>query len=220
MDYENTKRIFIFADESGDTGDPLVYTDCSENFTINIAIATDRGVESIEKLISGFKFFNNYTKELKDLKSKNLEGLMNKISFLSDDVKFYETVIHKRIYNGPYLRDSTRYSAHSLWFRNFILMKALEYITISENLYAANKDIELIIDRYTDSTQDSNNLREYLANVLPNDFPSNIPKILPSRIVFLNSQYCLQIQLLDLIQKFKDKGHAICHSVPTDYLHI
>ena len=57
MDYNDTSKIFIFIDESGDTGDPRVHSTSSKTFTINLAVATDEGVTSLETSGAGFKIF-------------------------------------------------------------------------------------------------------------------------------------------------------------------
>lgn len=223
MDYRKTKKIFIFIDESGDVGDPLVHQSSSRHFTINIGVATEQGVEDMEHLIAGFKFFNNHKKELKKIDGENLKNLTEKIPYLSD-VQFYEMTIDKMRYTGPYLKDG-RYQRNPLWFRNFILKKALEYISVEESLFAFGKPIELIIDRYAENKKDSDNLRTYLTentlsrtrkDVFSRRFQINLPKILPAHVVQVDSRYCLPIQLLDIIQRAKcvcDMSR-LCVSIP------
>ena len=206
MDYDKTKKVFIFADESGDPGDPLLHTDSTDTFTITLCVATSEGVRNLEVAVSGFKFFHNYKKELKNLRKgglKNLAGIVNHLS----DVVFYEIVINKRQYCGPYLRDVGKYHRNPRVFRNFILRVALEYVVSAEDLLLFQKPIELVIDRYLDSLEMENNLKEYLMH----PHRVNLPKF--SHIEQVDSEYCPAIQMLDVVQKMKEIESVFVKSI-------
>ena len=223
MDYSKAKKLFVFIDESGDAGDPVAHRSSSQHFTINIGIVTEQGVGDIEYLIAGFKFFNGHKKELKKLSGKNLKNLVEKIPYLND-VQFYEMMIDKTKYIGPYLRDG-KYQRNPLWFRNFVLKKALEYISAKELLFTFGKPIELIIDRYAENKKDSDNLRKYLTektlsrtkeDIFSHRHQINLPKILPTHVVQVDSRCCLPIQMLDIIQRAKSvcDMSRLCVSIP------
>ena len=214
MDYSTTKRVFIFADESGNVGDPEKHTSASPTFTINIAVATDDGVQNMGYLISGFKFFNDHKKELKKLKGEHLKSFASKIPFL-DNVKFYEMIIDKRKYSGPHLRGRA-YRESLLWFRNFILKETLEYMAKSEKLFSFRKPIELVIDRYAENKEHADNLRDYLIE------KCSLLQIQATHIVQVDSRYCPQIQMLDIIQKAKSvyTESNLCIQVPVSHLQM
>ena len=54
MDYSKAKKVFIFADEGGDPGDPLLHGDSTGVFTITLCVATNEGVRNLEIAVSGF----------------------------------------------------------------------------------------------------------------------------------------------------------------------
>ena len=210
MDYDNTSKIFIFIDESGDTGDPRVHSASSKAFTINLAVATDEGVTSLETFSAGFKFFNFYKKELKTLSGKNLKRFAENFKYLTD-VMFYEITIDKDKYVGPYWRDG-RYPRNDKFFRSFILRVALEHVAASEHLLSFQKPIELVIDRYMDSKKAEDNLISYLKS---KSYHINLPNFV--HIVQVDSRYCLPIQVLDVLQKMKKRNyfeHDFCKIIP------
>ena len=70
------------------------------------------------------------------------------------------------------------------------------------------KPIELVIDRYLDSRDLENNLKEYLTH----PHRVNLPKF--SYIEQVDSEYCPAIQVLDIIQKIKGVESVGVISVP------
>ena len=58
MDYGKTKKVFIFADETGDPGDPLLHKDSTDTFIVTLCVATSKGVRNLEVAVSGFKIFS------------------------------------------------------------------------------------------------------------------------------------------------------------------
>ena len=214
MNYDGVSKIFIFADESGDVGDPLVKPDSSRCFVVNFAVATEEGVTSLEMLASGFKFFNLYKKELKYLRGKGLKNFSHGIGYLTN-VVFYEIVIDKTHYTGPYLRgvdNSVKvYSPNPHLFRNFILKIGLEHIVTAEKLFRFEDRIELVIDRYLFKVAHEENLKKYLAQYAR----ARLPKFL--HVTQVDSRYCLPIQVLDMVQKTKNVGAAgvnFCEAIP------
>lgn len=209
MDYENAKVVFMFVDESGDTGDPFEHPDSTDNFIINIAIATDTGVMELDMLAAGYRTYNVYKKELKRMKKKGLKIISDGLHHLTN-VMLYEIVINKRQYVGPYLRSTSRYQPNQRLFRNFILKVALEYITHSENLLKVQKPIELIIDRYLTNKNHEQNLREYLEKQFV-----RLPTF--RHMIQVDSRYCPPIQVLDIVQKIKEidsMGGNLCVTIP------
>ncbi len=208
MDYKNAKKVFIFVDESGDVGDPLVTPDSSDHFVITLAVATSDGVMELDMLASGFKTYTLYKKELKHLKKKGLRAISDGLKYLTG-VVLYEIVINKRQYVGPYLRNTVRFPSNRRMFRNFILKVALEYVVHSEQLQKPT-EVEVVIDRYLANQSHAENLREYLIGYLP----------VLHYVLQVDSRYCTPIQILDIVQKVKDIEGAddnLCQSIPVPF---
>ena len=94
----------------------------------------------------------------------------------------------------------------------FIIRIALEYVAASEHLLSFQKPIELVIDRYIDSKAAEDNLIMYLKS---NSYHINLPKFI--HIVQVDSRYCLPIQVLDVLQKIKEKnyfGYNLYNNIP------
>ena len=144
------------------------------------------------------------------MREGGLKNLATVVSHLSG-VAFYEIVIDKRQYRGPYLRDVGKYPKNPRVFRNFILRIALEYVAAVEGLLLFPKPIELVIDRYLDSRKMENNLKEYLMH----PHRVNLPKF--SHIEQVDSEYCPAIQMLDVIQKVKEVEGVGVMSIPVPY---
>ena len=105
MDYTKAKRIFIFIDESGDTGD-FQNPSASDYFTINSLLTTDVSMQEIEKMLFDFRFYTGYTKELKHLQKDHL-NLFIKIFYKaiqSNYARYFSLEIEKSSYIGPYLK--------------------------------------------------------------------------------------------------------------------
>lgn len=202
MDYTKAKRIFIFIDESGDTGD-FQNLSASDYFTINSLLTTDVSMQEIEKMLFDFRFYTGYTKELKHLQKDHL-NLFIKIFYKaiqSNYARYFSLEIEKSSYIGPYLKSIEKDTLNPNKFRNFLLRQALEYITSNQKLHLQNIPIEVVIDRYIHNKKLEYNLKEYLWGnyALPNF----------DAIVQVDSRYCHLIQFIDVIQKFQqDNAHS------------
>ncbi len=189
----DSSTIFLFIDESGDPG--YKTNNSSDNFNLNFLLIAEDEVNEIEKLVCGFKLFNNYKKELKAIRGANFKNFFSCMDFLLNNEKilFFNLNIEKENYRGPYL-ESREYND----FRNFILRQGLEYIVKYSKLKDFSGSIEIIFDKYNDSKDYKDGLEKYLLGNY------NLPNF--SKIIQIDSRYCPCLQVLDIFQKGIKKG--------------
>ena len=197
---DSTDRIYLFLDESGDTG--LVSSaGASKYFIISILATNSTGVNILEKHFSRYRYFKNADKELKRYRSHRndqdiLDDLLINISSIQNVMSF-SFCIDKAKYLGPYLNSIGRKEEdfNPTKFRNFItrvsLEKVFEYIPVVSNVNGKFRSIEIVFDRYLENKEDEENLKKYL----------NENYKLPT-IQFINqldSNYCSQLQIVDIL---------------------
>lgn len=209
MDYKNTKRIFIFVDESGDIGDPQHHRS-SKHFSINILLTTDTGIKELERLVSSFRFYAGYTKELKDMKHKTGQQVIVQ-SFekivLDGLSKLFTLEIDKTSSYFQRLRKQTRNDLTNKYrLRNFLLRISLEYIVQVEKLSNVSP-IEVVIDRYLNNEVLEQVLKQYLMS------PDNkLPKF--DAVVQVDSRYCNAIQMVDMMEQYKKDLDILITRIP------
>jgi hypothetical protein len=196
---DRNNRLFVFIDESGDTGLPGINS--SKYFIINILTCNTDSINKIEKHFSRYRYFRHADKEFKKYKSnKDSQNILNELcSHVSkvDGVLMFSFYIDKERYIGPFLNKihKTLEDYNSTKFRNFIIKTALEKVfeftpIVIESGYGF-RSIELVIDRYLDSIVGQENLKKYFNENY------NLPKI--QFINHIDSQYCTALQVVDVL---------------------
>ncbi len=192
-------RLFVFLDESGDTGLPSASS--STHFMINILACGTDSINKIEKHFSRYRYFRNADKEFKRYRSnadsqRILNELCSHIASL-EGVFIFSFYIEKEKYVGPYLNSISKtledYDATK--FRNFLAKTALEkifqYIPVIKGVDHTFRSIELVIDRYVENKTNQESLNQY--------FKQNykLPEI--QFINHVDSLYCPGLQIVDII---------------------
>lgn len=192
-------RLFVFLDESGDTGLPSVNS--SKYFIINILVCGTDSINKIEKHFSRYRYFRNADKEFKRYRSNTdsqriLNELCAHISSM-DGVFLFSFSIEKEKYVGPYLNSISKskkdYDATK--FRNFLtkiaLEKVFEYVPVIREADNSFRSIELTFDRYLQNDSDQKNLEKYFKEdyMLPN----------MQFINHIDSQSCSFLQIVDIV---------------------
>lgn len=196
---DRNDRLFVFIDESGDTGLPGINS--SKYFIVNILTCNTDNVNKIEKHFSRYRYFRNADKEFKKYKSnKDSQNILNELcSHVSkvDGVSMYSFYIDKERYIGPYLNKihKTLEDYDSTKFRNFVIKTALEkvfeYVSVIRGSDKHFRSIEVVIDRYLESTVDQKKLKVYF------DKSYDLPII--QFINHIDSLYCAPLQVVDVI---------------------
>ena len=105
-------------------------------------------------------------REFKSLppRADQLKRYINPLIELHNRNNLYCSCVYliKANYTGPYLRSSSTSEQNPIKFRNFVHRKLLEYHFKCFPPY--DSEIELVFDRYRMSTEEENNLKEYLIN--------------------------------------------------------
>lgn len=196
----SNNRLFLFIDESGDTGLPSTHS--SLFFMLNILICDTANILKVEKHFSRYRYLRDADKEFKKYKNNTtssqdiLEDLCIHISKL-EGVHIFSLYLEKIQYIGPYLNtiDKTKKDYDATKFRNFILKIALEKVfekcEVVKLVDGDFRSIELVIDRYLESKDGEENLKKYLQNNY------NLPRI--QFITQADSLYCLPLQVADII---------------------
>ncbi len=191
IDLNDTRKLFLFIDESGDPGH-VSLPDASSYYQLNILIATPTGIAQVARYISRFRYFLDAGKELKRYASYN-SVLIDMLRLLHDseqiEMKCFH--IHKQEYVGPYLRKPEgKYGYNPKLFRNFIIRKSLEHVFSSKNL-SRELEIELVFDRFLVSQEEERNLIRYLRENY------SLPNFL--HITQIDSCYSEQLQIADYV---------------------
>ena len=194
MDYTKAKRIFIFIDESGDSGDVKNPTS-SDHFHINALLTADVGLVALEEIIYNLRFYTNNKKELKKLQGRENIDMFDKIFekiVIHDNIAQLFTLEFDKTKNTFQPQDDIK-DFHS--FRKTLIGKSIQHIIHSKEVYPEKIPIEIVIDRYLADQASDQNLRNYL---------NKICKLSPEdAIVQVDSKYCNAIQLLDILQRCK-----------------
>ena len=171
---DRNDRLFVFIDESGDTGLPAPSS--SKYFIINILTCNTDSINKIEKHFSRYRYFRHADKEFKKYKSNvDSQKILNELCLhvsKVDGVSIFSFHINKEKYIGPYLNKihKTVEDYDSTKFRNFLIKTALEKVFqyVPVLIRSANdfRSIELVIDRYLDSILDQENLRNYFLIIM------------------------------------------------------
>lgn len=196
---DRNDRLFVFMDESGDTGLPSESS--SKYFIINILVCGTDSISKIEKHFSRYRYFRHADKEFKKYKSNNdsqriLNELCVHVSSI-EEVFLFSFYIEKDKYIGPYLNSisKTKEYYNATKFRNFLakisLEKVFEYVSVIKAVDNSFRSIELVIDRYIENKANQENLNEY--------FKQNykLPEI--QFINHVDSMYCPGLQIVDIV---------------------
>ena len=185
-----TKKIpnkkLIFIDENGDTG---MHPDSSKHFMIGALVVNHKGIEIVRKVFSDFRYWKPFVAEFKKvIYVDEINKTLNNVVLPSEHIQFYYTMINKKEYVGPYLREIKKTELDTHKFHNFVMRNLLEGI---EEIKDETIEYEVVIDRYTSGQIFEKGLVEYLQD------NHNLPKF--ESIVQVNSIYCEPIQIVDLI---------------------
>jgi len=202
----STDRLYIFIDESGDTG--LPQESSSKYFMLNILVCDADGALKIEKHFSRYRYFRNADKEFKRYKSnKDSQGILNELLLHISNIKgvmLFSFYLEKQKYIGPYLNSiqKTERDYNPTRFRNFILRRSLEkifdYVPVIKEVDGKFRSIEILVDRYLENREDEENLKKYINNNF------NLPTI--QFINQLDSVYSSHLQVADIVGTLiKDK---------------
>ena len=191
--------MYIFIDESGDTGLPGINS--SKYFIVNILTCNTDSINKIEKHFSRYRYFRNADKEFKKYKSnKDSQNILNELcSHVSkvDGLSMYSFYIEKEQYIGPYLNKihKTVEDYDSTKFRNFIIKTALKKVfEVTPVIRESDKhfrSIEIVIDRYLEGGINQQQLKKYF------DKSYDLPII--QFINHVDSLYCTALQVVDVI---------------------
>jgi len=195
-------RLFIFVDESGDTGLPSVNS--SKYFIINILTCNTDSVNKIEKHFSRYRYFRHADKEFKKYKSNNdSQKILNELCEHTSKIEgifMFSFYIEKERYIGPYLNSicTTKEDYNATKFRNFLLRVSLEmvfnYVPVVKESDGDIRSIELVMDRYLENKKNQEELKEYF------DKNYKLPKM--QFINHIDSLYCTQLQVVDIVGTF------------------
>jgi len=185
----DTKRKYIFIDESGDPG--IGKSGASKLFSYNIIMLSELDMQFIEKELAYFRFYEDKYKELKTY-TKDNKKLLTLLQKISERIMMRTYLFHKSNFKG---------TARGITFRNYTLRKSLESF-FEEYLHSAYdmKNIpalELVIDRYLDGPQKDAqevDLKKYLNKNY------NLPNF--SHITMVDSKYTPAIQILDIAAEY------------------
>jgi hypothetical protein len=189
--------LFVFVDESGDTGLPSVNS--SKYFIINILVCGTDSINKIEKHFSRYRYFRNADKEFKRYRSNTdsqriLNELCAHISNI-DGVFLFSFYIEKERYVGPYLNSESKEDYDATKFRNFLtkvsLEKIFEYVPVIRESDNSFRSIELTFDRYLQNDSDQKQLEKYFRH----DY--RLPTL--QFINHIDSQSCSFLQMVDIV---------------------
>jgi hypothetical protein len=160
------KRSYVFIDESGDPGNILENGASSPHYAeLALQINEEAWTYFIEHIIS-WKYVWGRFKELNSLPSRvdQLKRYINPLIELNNRSNLCCSCVYliKANYTGPYLRTSSTHDQNPIKFRNFVHRKLLEHHFGCFPTH--DYGIELVFDRYRMTTEEENNLKEYLIN--------------------------------------------------------
>lgn len=193
------KRLYVFIDESGDPGNVLENGASSLHYAeLALQINEEAWTYFVEHVIS-WKYVLGKFREFKALppRTDQLKRYINPLIELSNCNNLCCSCVYliKANYTGPYLRPSSTHGQNPLKFRNFVHRKLLEHHFKCFPTY--DREIELVFDRYRMSTEEENNLKEYLINNW------NLPNF--EYICHVNSIYSEAMQVTSqLVNAMKD----------------
>ena len=130
------KLNIIFVDERGDPGNAV---DSSDYYQLNIVLTNKTRIQNINKEISRFRYFLDFGKELKEywsrdkLKTKIIDIIENIIVHNEENIYIFIFYVDKSKYKGPHLGKS------GTKFRDYLLIKALEFIFNNDKYVLLNK---------------------------------------------------------------------------------
>ena len=196
---DRNDRLFIFIDESGDTGLPGVNS--SKYFIINILTCNTDSVNKIEKHFSRYRYFRHADKEFKKYKGnvdsqRILNELCGHVSSVNG-VSMFSFYIDKGKYVGPYLNKIGKSveDYNSTRFRDFlirtVLEKVFEHVPVIKKCDYNFRSIEIVIDRYLESIKDQESLKLYFNENY------NLPHI--QFVNHIDSLYCAPLQVVDVL---------------------
>lgn len=195
-------RVFLFIDETGDPGHPAD-TSSSDYYQLNLVICGRGALKDLHKHIASFRYFNDSGKELKKhtRDAKTFAGILKNLSS-KKDILFVSYILEKKKYTGPYLVKIKKSAGefNPAKFKNFIIRMSLEHLfkkVISVN--SERNNIEVVFDRYLESSSDEQNLKDYLLGNY------RLPHF--EHIVQVDSEYSEAIQISDYIGHFV-KSHC------------
>lgn len=160
------KRLYVFIDESGDPGNVLEEGASSPHYAeLALQINEEAWAYFVEHLIS-WKYVLGKFGEFKSLppRADTAKRYVNPLIELHNRNNLCCSCVYliKANYTGPYLRPSSTRDQNPIKFRNFVHRKLLEHHFRCFPTY--DSEIELVFDRYRMSTEEENNLKEYLIN--------------------------------------------------------
>ena len=161
-----SKRLYVFIDESGDPGNVLKEGASSSYYAeLGLQINEEGWAYFIEHIIS-WKYVLGKFQEFKSLPARadQLRRYINPLIELYNRKNLFCSCVYliKENYTGPYLRSSSTSEQNPIKFRNFVHRMLLEHHFRLFPVY--DSDIELVFDRYRMSSEETNNLEEYLIN--------------------------------------------------------
>jgi len=190
-------RIFLFVDETGDPGHPR-QRDASRYYQLNVTVAHRTALKHIHKHLAAFRYFKDTGNELKKhTRDAKILSEVYKNLATKDGVSFFSFVLHKETYTGPYLhkygKNVQQYNPKK--FRNFVIRKSFEHI-FNELMVIDTQvnNIEVVFDRYLESEDDENNLKQYLRGNY------NLPH--HEKIVQVDSEYSEAVQVSDCMGRY------------------
>jgi hypothetical protein len=190
--------IYVFIDESGDSGD-IARNRSNSFYYAELALQADsQNIHRLCEHITNWRYVRGRFKEFESLPSgSDLSRFLIPVIQMQMDglIKCSGVYLDKNTYGGRYLRMQPGREINAIYFRNYVHRKLLEF---HFSLYPVEqKSIELIFDRYEMSKESISNLEHYL------DANWNIPKI--KHITHADSVYCEALQLTSqLVNSLKD----------------
>lgn len=186
-----SKRDFYFIDESGDPGAMTEY------FIVGLMHVDDNSIKTINSWFAGFRFFNDFGKELKSsslnprlarrINSMLIEALNQKV------IKATAVHLNKRKYQGYYWSksDLKPRNGNPLFFRHKVIRDLMQIHHAKNGL--SSQELEIVFDRFHSSESDEAMLRNYLRT----DKNESLPRAL--HIIQADSRYLELLQLSDYI---------------------
>lgn len=190
-------RVFVFVDETGDPGHPSE-SSSSKYYQLNITLVHRDSIPKLNKHLSAFRYFKNTGKELKKhtRDAKILAGVFSDL-YYKESVLFLSFILEKSRYTGPYLQkiDKKDFDYNPKKFRNFVIRRSFEYVFNNlAKIDPEKNNLEIVFDRYLESEEDEDNLKQYLRGNY------KLPKF--EKIVQVDSEYSDPVQVSDFIGRF------------------
>lgn len=193
------KHLYVFIDESGDPGNVLK-EGASSSYYAELALQiNEEGWAYFIAHVISWKYVLGKFQEFKSLpvRDDQLRRYINPFIELYNKKHLFCSCVYliKANYTGPYLRSSSTSEQNPIKFRNFVHRMLLEH---HFGLFPAHdSEIELVFDRYRMSSEETNNLEQYLINNW------NLPNF--EHICHVNSIYSEVMQVTSqLVNSVKD----------------